>query len=532
MAALNKSFLNNKIFLSISVIIISNLIYYLPSIIYFPSFYSDDFYIFTNIFQSPNSFVSTSPQDYFYLFFRPISYFYFWIDFHIWGSNSFGMKLNNLSLHLILLVVFFYTLIESAKFFKIKLNYILLTSIVLILSFHPDSSFWILWISNSTELLVILFYCLSFLSFLKYFANEKEKNIFLLLYILFFGLSILAKQNSLHLPALIIFISYLFKDRIDNNKFKKIILINIIGFAVVIIFILFNYLFSNIGQELYPNIWKKPFALIGTLVYVVFPFWGEQFYNFFLLNKPIAVVTLLAAFISLFIYVYKKKNYLKLAHIIFFVIIVFIPRIFTAGGNRINSIIIFWFFIAAFIFISKLQSKIIYVFISVYLISILFFSTQQTIMLNNNCNYRLDRVKALSQFIKNVEKKKTLIVISEGTYLYSYEVYFYCNNNFGIEKRIQHFPFRYFFQNRDLKYSSVPLVNGYLRNDTLKIFTASNLLSIFSDINKLKDYHIKILKETDSLGRGISEIVALLPKYYSRDNFNFYLDNVNGWIKL
>jgi len=177
---------HHKNLISIVIIIIVNLLIYLPVIYLFPAFIGDDYIIFSLIQNNPSEIVSTNPHEIYYLFLRPVTYFTFWIDYRVFGIHSGLMKLLSLVYLIVLQISFYYLLKRVLEFFdkEYKNVYILLST--LILGFYPVFLRGIIVINYSNEILVTLFYIISLIMVLNYLKSHKE--IYLFFYLIFYVL--------------------------------------------------------------------------------------------------------------------------------------------------------------------------------------------------------------------------------------------------------------------------------------------------------------------------------------------------------
>ena len=223
---------NSKSFFLFSVLFITVFICVVIVAI-LPDFYIDDFAIFYGINNNPNMFYS-NPLNHFYLSLRPVSYLILKLNYFLWGTNSIGMKLNAIFIHLLLIIIYFRILILVSQFFNITVDYKLVGFFTLIFSINPESSMWIFLINNQTELLSTFFYALAFYTVLKYLVDDSSHLIYLILYLIFYGISVYTKQQPLHLPLLIIFLLTIYKKRIVTWRYKNALLFSCFGMLVAI----------------------------------------------------------------------------------------------------------------------------------------------------------------------------------------------------------------------------------------------------------------------------------------------------------
>jgi len=316
------------------IIFVINLLVYIPIILFFNQFYSDDYVIFSNISRNPGYPISINPDERFFLFLRPISYFSFWLDFHLYGNNPIPMKIFSFVLHLVFLLYTFKLIETFSIWFWGKVNYKVLIFLMILLSVHRDSNIWVYWISNRTELLYILFYVIAIYNIMLFI--QKDQIRYLVGYSIFFILSILSKQQGSHLPVFVIFFLWIMRKNIPNTIRKKVIITSIYLISLVIVLSVFNYLLYQDSIPWEANFWKKPFSLIGILLHSFLPGVSNYIYIYFLYHKGIAVFILaLITIIILFLVIKLKfKLNIKIFYFLLSVLIIFYPRILAVGANK------------------------------------------------------------------------------------------------------------------------------------------------------------------------------------------------------
>ncbi len=504
-------------------IILVNIVYYLWVIKLFPGFISDDFELFAYISKNADIPICLDPKTSFFLFLRPISYFTFWLDYTLLKENYFIMKLESLTLHLVTLSVIYIILIKLSELFNIKFKRNIAIILLLIFSFHSDALFWLTWIANRTEILMLLFYALAVLMIINFLRTNK--NVFLLFYIIFFTLSVAAKQTGLHLPLLLVYLIILNnkKDYIKIKDKSKIYLY--IGFTVLlmVLIIIINSIYVGQTEIALTNIWKKPFALMGVLFYVIFPLYQQSIYSFFVLNKVYAVVLLLS---GIFFLIYKKINIYNLLYIIIFLIIISFPRLAGAGGGRINSIYLFWAVIF-FYFIIKDEQKIVNGLLTV-LVFIYFFAniykSFSTIYFINNYEKKVELLKE-----KNKELNfKLFILVNDEALVYQY--YYLMHNKFGKDTVNL---YSNIYLATDLtdpdKFTSLQKdIKVNINKDTITIKTINDKKYLYNKKDRLKDDKLKLIKSEKAINeRGYYKMEYKLNDNIIKDKYKFvYFDGL------
>ncbi|MEI7812401.1 MAG: hypothetical protein WCJ01_08240 [Ignavibacteria bacterium] len=519
-------------------VILINVIIYLFVIALYPGFIFDDFIIFGRIAQSPYNFFSYNPHEIFFLFLRPVSYLSFNLDYLIWGNNAFAMKVETLILHCIYILVFFKLLIELCGFFRLKANYLLISIICLLLSLSQDSLIWVYWISNRTELLGTLFYALGVYAVVK-FVNTNE-NKYLPMYLVFYFLSVLSKQQGLHLPLLILFLSYSLS--VKEVQKKRLAGYSLAGILILIIYSVINYVIFGSTLDVSAQIWKKPFAVIGSILFAFIPDVSRDIYNYFLINKVAAFILMAAVMAVIFYFLVKK--YLRgksVINTIVFIAIIFYPRMFAGGSPRLNGIILFWGLIACFLIInmSKYKEKLVYVTLSV---AVMFYSYSFIKTAHKDQEMLVCYDKEMKELITQIiPGRKNLVVASEHIVILNYKMFYYKNQRFGYDSSFYISPF---FYDRSMQYE----VNTF-RNAVVSCSNRNNFISLKSEmpfitvsVNEL-GYDMPLLKKDDfrilnkagsKTGRQYDEIIFEIPEVCVKEKYNLLYNNGKEWknIKL
>jgi len=131
--------------------------------------------------------------------YRPLRDITYALDFALWGEGPFGFHLTNMMLHAANTVLVF-VLVR-------KLANDLLSAVLaaLIFTVHPIQTDAVSYISGRRDLLFSFFYLLAFYSYLNYFRSRWSVRmvVHLLLFIVFWVLSLMSKEMAVSLPILI-----------------------------------------------------------------------------------------------------------------------------------------------------------------------------------------------------------------------------------------------------------------------------------------------------------------------------------------
>ncbi|MEK6280889.1 MAG: tetratricopeptide repeat protein [Acidobacteriota bacterium] len=131
--------------------------------------------------------------------YRPLRDISYAVDFALWGADPFGFRLTNIVIHAgnVLLV---FALIR-----RLTQDFVSATITALIFAVHPIQTDAVAYISGRRDLLFSFFYLLSFHSYITYFRSRWSPRavICFFLFVVFWGLSLLAKEMAVTLPIVI-----------------------------------------------------------------------------------------------------------------------------------------------------------------------------------------------------------------------------------------------------------------------------------------------------------------------------------------
>lgn len=479
-----------------------------------PNFITDDFIIFDHISHNTESFLAQDLTAPFRLYFRPLSYFSFFIDFKLISANSILMKVESLIIFMILISLIFKLMLRISNYLKLNIT---LTQVLLLLTIfilHPDSAYMIIWISNRTELLMLLFYCLSFIYLLKFLTSEKKSIFYLLLLWIFFYFSIAAKQTGLHLPLLILLIIILFKEKIDSKRKINILLLSsIINIVFIIPLLLQNFESFNQNMSYVKSTWQyvadKPFAIIGSFIFILIPSHAEPIYVFFLHNKIYAIVAVLIFILLVILLARKYKiNLINIFITSTFIIIIFFPRFFAPGSGRVNSLQFLWLIIILSVVIHYFKNEKLKFGIIFFLLCFNLFGTFE--LINKYQFYNMNRAEQLIELGNSNGYKENLpIIISNMGRSLKSEYSFSLTKKFSKEQQEESF-FDYFeystFSNpKGLNYSR-SLIKCKRLGDQILIKTTNEYAYILPNPSHSKDLII-FEKKFDKSKRGYKEVL-------------------------
>jgi hypothetical protein len=511
---------------TIFITISATSIFYLIQIIRFPGYFGDDFYLFFKIQTNPDQIISSNINEYFYLFYRPINYFYFWFLVNCFGHNAFVLKLISVIIgdfYVITVLLVGRSLLNIC--YKRTSNVILLLT-SLIIAFHHDTIFSIVWLSDINEIIMCLFYSLSILMTLYFIEGTlKSKKTVFILVLMFYVLSVLTKQQSLHLPLLVIFISIIFNKYLGRDKVAFLLIVSFfLSVVMVVVAIpninLFLHPENNINEIQFYG--KKIFAVLGNILVILIPYGGTILYNYFLQNKILIILPTILLIIGLY-HIIKTKKVTKsgLLYAIIGILIVSIPRISLPTSDRINTLHVFmlWMFIMSAFFERK---KILYYIIIVLLINSIMSAFYVVEKLKAESAIRNEMHSGLSKN-KKLDNKQ-IFIVSETITINKYTYYYYKHKTFGMDTTI--------IGPAVICRSIEPILPGMLdhkmHGDTLTITSHSN--DRYLEVTK--EFKPFVIATMPSKIRNYSQISMVIPQKYINDQVIVMYYSDKDWVVL
>ena len=141
--------------------------------------------------------------------YHPITILTFAIEYHFFGLNETGYHAVNLLLHLLNVILVFYTV-----FYLSNKNWVALVA-ALLFGIHPMHVESVAWAAELKDLLYTFFFLASYLFYLRY-LKEQHKKLYVFALLLFL-VSLLSKAMAASLPAVLILTDY-FKERKVNIR--------------------------------------------------------------------------------------------------------------------------------------------------------------------------------------------------------------------------------------------------------------------------------------------------------------------------
>ena len=149
-------------------------------------------------------------------FYRPLQILTYAWDYSLWKLNPIGYHLTNILFHIAVTLSVYW--LVSIIFKNYWLSF--LSGIFFII--HPLHTEAVSYISGRADMIAALFFLLTFICYIKYVNSVSNKP--LILALLFYPLALLAKENSLILPLLILFYHYVFQAKVKTKAFLFLLL--------------------------------------------------------------------------------------------------------------------------------------------------------------------------------------------------------------------------------------------------------------------------------------------------------------------
>ncbi len=201
-----------------------------------------------------------------YHFFRPLVVASFKFDLGWAGLSPYGLHLSNLLFHLIvvlLVVRLFYLLTGDEQLAKWG---------GLFFALQPQNTVAVVWISGRTETIAAIWLLSALLSYIAFRREKRKRWLFLLLFFQF--LSMLTKENTVLLPAMIVAYEWVF-ERPRSSSFRSWLKMATFTLSPVVLF-LFAYLYYRFfifhSGPLPPAPYMRPIFSWSFLPFVVAKF--------------------------------------------------------------------------------------------------------------------------------------------------------------------------------------------------------------------------------------------------------------------
>jgi protein O-mannosyl-transferase len=207
--------------------------------------------------------------------YHPVTILAIATQYHFFGLNPTGYHAVNLLLHLLNVILVFYSVFLLSD----KMGVALIAS--LLFGIHPLHVESVAWAAELKDLLYTFFFLMSYIFYLKY--TKTSKTIFYIIALLVFSVSLLSKAMAASLPVLLLLTDY-FKGRKINIK---IILEKVPFFVLALFFGIVALLAQKSAGAVQDAVISLPqgivFASYGFITYLlklVIPFQLSAFYPY------------------------------------------------------------------------------------------------------------------------------------------------------------------------------------------------------------------------------------------------------------
>ncbi len=249
----------------------------------------------------PSLFTTSAYVSKSYFYYRPLLTLTFSIEAIFFYDNTKIYFFTNIILFVLALYLMYVFLS------KLNTNKTVLKLLMILVCVHPILSSSVVWVPARNDTLLAIFVFSSFIFFIKYLENNSIKN--LILYILFFAMSLLTKESAIFVMFLYVLFVYCF----DYKLSKKEILKNIVVFFCV--FIIYFYLRSISVRTVSMNehiIYFKDYFYNVIYGYAYFVYKVFNFFNIPItvdghnINKNLHFISYILSF-SVLYFMYRKK---------------------------------------------------------------------------------------------------------------------------------------------------------------------------------------------------------------------------------
>jgi hypothetical protein len=285
------------------------------------------------------------------------------------------MKFSLLAFLFVTLVMMQATLTNIMRFLGHSFSPMISALLLVSVGMHPDTVQSILWISNGNELLMVFFYLIAAYLISAVISGKKEPGYGIMAATVFaYILSILTKQQSLHLPLVIFLFLWIYRKSVSAYVRRYLRTTSAIMLIAMIIVLAINaelFINRDVTGSLFFSWWKKPFAMAGTIIYLLFPLYGWELYSWFMKNTVVTMtITGISAIVIILYICIKSVDVKKWLYFCAICMIFFFPRISLPAQDRVNVMLVFTIIPLIFIIASNVKtiSKYVLIVISIMII--------------------------------------------------------------------------------------------------------------------------------------------------------------------
>jgi protein O-mannosyl-transferase len=326
-----------KYYIAVAIVLLISFFVYLPVLHNGLLSWDDDGYIKNNPL-----IYTINLKEYFYQYvmgnYHPVTILTLATEYHFFGLNATGYHTVNLLLHLLNVILVFYTVFLLSD----KLEIALVAS--LLFGIHPMHVESVAWAAELKDLLYTFFFLSSYIFYLKYLKNRHKK--FYIYALLLFLVSLLSKAMAASLPVVLLLTDYFKGRKISLKAILEKVPFFLLAIAFGVVAVLAQ---KSSGTTFNIEIFTFPqrliFAFYGFITYLfklVFPLNLSAFYPYPVANGeniPIQYYAYILLFLGLVAYViYSLRSSKKIFFGIgFFAITIFLVLQLLPVGNTVMA---------------------------------------------------------------------------------------------------------------------------------------------------------------------------------------------------
>ncbi|MCB2203135.1 hypothetical protein KQI65_00185 [bacterium] len=323
-----------------AILLLVLLAFYLPNVLSHAEFYTDDYYLLTLLRERgiPSPFSGTAGP--YHAAMRPLAMLSLGLDYLLFDTHSGWYYVSNLLMvwlaSLALYMLMRRLIVQFSPYGDSILPLLFASAFIL----HADMFYAAVWISNRTEVLMILLYLLGVLTMLQYFSTGRRMQ--LLAVYLLFVLMLATKAQPAHFPLLFLFVGYLLH-RTDRTPlrvrsiFSASVPLFLLTAAYAWVTILHDPRLSSLPFQWLP---EKMMSAIGISLIAFHPTLAEPVYTYFVYHKAAAMVVAVLL-VALAVWLLQRFSSLQRRTLLGFALLYAIslyPRILHFSAPRVNSI--------------------------------------------------------------------------------------------------------------------------------------------------------------------------------------------------
>ncbi len=306
-----------KVLFLILILVLVNTVLYVNTLKY--DFLKDDFPLIVNNQRIKNfdSFLSslssqffTFPDNVYLNYWRPMTLFTFYLDYHFYGLNPAGFHLTNIILNVLcsLAVFFIFTLIFSREYFSFF--------IAILFSAHPAHVGVVSWISGRTDMLGTLFLLSALILLILFFSGKERKRSLYILSFFFFFAGLLSKESVLIFPliaTILVPLIFFLKKGLFKINIGRALFYTIPFWVGDGLFLILHNKFSG-NQGILTDIFSVNITTVLKAIgaytkMIVFPFFKTPYFSMSDINiYPISYLLFSLIGISLIVFIFIKKE--------------------------------------------------------------------------------------------------------------------------------------------------------------------------------------------------------------------------------